>query len=118
MNNENKNQKPLTLDALIVYTQEVLLPAMDERFATKTEFQDLRTEFQDLRTEFQDFKNESLVNQDATLKKLDTLLTEKTVREYQEKKEKKLWAIVISALKEHRILSSGELEQIAQLEIF
>ena len=34
------------------------------------------------------------------LQKLDILITEKEVREYQEKKQKKLWAIVIKSLKE------------------
>ena len=64
------------------------------------------------------FKNKTLTNQDKMIKKLDILLTEKKVREYQEEKEKRLWAIIIKALKEHRILSSKELEEIAQLEIF
>ena len=101
---KNKNQKPLTLDVLAAYNQEVLLPAMEECFLTKKEFKD--------------FKNESLTVQDAMLKKLDILLTEKTVREYQEKKEKKLLAIIIKALKEHQILSAKELKAIGQLEIF
>lgn len=103
---KNKTQKPLTLDALASYNQEVLFPALEERFVTKREFANFKNEFKD-------FKNESLTNQDAALKKLDILLTEKKVREYQEKKEKKLWAIIIQALKEHRILSSKELEEIA-----
>ena len=72
--NKNKTQKPLTLDALATYNQEVLFPAMEERFVTKKEFKS--------------FKNETLTNQDAMLKKLDILLTEKKVREYQENKEK------------------------------
>lgn len=97
-------QKPLTLEGLAEYNQEVLFPALEERFVTKKEFNA--------------FKKESLTNQDAMLKKLDILLTEKTVREYHEEKEKKLWAIIIKALKEHRILSSDELKEIAQLEIF
>jgi len=60
---KNKTQKPLTLDGLATYNQEVLLPAVEERFVSKKEF---RT-----------FKNKSLTNQDAMLKKLDILLTEK-----------------------------------------
>ena len=130
--NKNKTQKPLTLDALATYNQEVLFPAMEERFVTKKEFKSLETEISGLKidtksinkkvgnlaTEFKSFKNETLTNQDAMLKKLDILLTEKKVREYQENKEKKLWAIIIKALKEHRILSSKELKEIAQLEIF
>ena len=104
MKRKKSNQKPLTLDELATYNQEVLFPAFEERFVIKKEFSS--------------FKNKVFTNQDKMLKKLDLLLTEKKVREYQEEKEKKLWAIIIKALKEHRILSSRELEEIARLEIF
>ena len=109
--NQNKNQKPLTLDALATYNQEVLLPAMDERFVTKKEFKDFKNEFKD-------FKNETLTGQDEILKKLDIILDEKTIKEYQEQKQKKLWAIIIKSLKKHNILTPKELADIAQLEIF
>ena len=108
---KKNNQKPLTLKELIDYNQEVLFPFLEERFVTKKEFNNFKKEFTD-------FKDETLSTDDKILKKLDILLTEKTVREYQEKKEKKLWAIIIKALKEHRILSSQELREIARLEIF
>lgn len=102
---KNKSaQKPLTLEVLAKYNQKVFLPALDEHFATKKESNE--------------FKNKSLTNQDKMLKKLDTLLTEKKVREYREEKENKLWAIIIRSLKEHRILSSKELDEIANLQIF
>lgn len=96
--------EPLTLEALADYSQNVLLPAMDEHFATKTEFND--------------FRNSSLTNQDAMLKKLDILLTEKEVAGYQKEKERELWAIIIKSLKEHSILSSKELERISRLDVF
>ena len=122
---KQKNSKPLTLETLATYNQEVLFPALEERFVTKNEFQkhrnefqEHRNEFQDLKKEFEEFKDETLTNEDKILKKLDILLTEKKVREYHEEKEKKLWAIIIKALREHRILSSKELKEIAQLEIF
>lgn len=104
MKKEKFNQKPLTLETLATYNQEVLFPALEERLVAKKEFDG--------------FKNKVLTNQDKMLKKLDTLLTETKVREHQERKEKKLWAIIIKALKEHQILSSQDLEAIAQLEIF
>jgi hypothetical protein len=85
---------------------------LEEIFLTKKEFQEFKNK------EFQGFKNEVLTNFDAIQKKLDVLLTEKTIREYRERKEKKLWQIIIKALKEHRILSQKELEEIAKLEIF
>ncbi len=109
--NNSEKQKPLTLKELVDYNQKVLFPFLEETFATKKALNELRNEFNE-------FKNDSLTNQDAILKKLDTLLAEKTVREYQEKKEKKMWVIIIRALKEHRILSPEELKEIAQLEIF
>jgi len=116
--NKNKNQKPLTLKTLAAYNQEVLFPYLEERFVSKREFNDFKNEMTDFKNEMTDFKNESLTNQDAILKKLDILLIEKDVREYQKKKERKLWAIIIRSLKQHHILSSKELEEIARLEIF
>lgn len=74
MKKRKSTQKPLTLETLAKYNQEVLFPALEECFVTKNEFNS--------------FKNESLTNQDAMLKKLDILLTEKKVKEYQEEKEK------------------------------
>ncbi len=104
----------MTLDELISYNQKVLFPFLEEHFASK-EF--LKENFV-IKKEFSEFKNKALTNFDIIQKKLDVLLTEKTVREYQEKKEKKLWAIIIKALKEHRILSPQQLEEIAHLDIF
>lgn len=101
---ETENQKPLTLEQFIEYNENVLIPELEERFATKKEFND--------------FKNESLTNQDKILKKLDILLEDKEIREYQDKKLKQALAIMIKSLKEHQILSSQDLEQIARLEIF
>ncbi len=116
-----ENKKALTLDELAEYNQEVLLPALDERLnklVSSDEFNGLKNEVGILKTEFKEFKNESLTNQDAILKKLDILIEDKEVRKYQEEKEKKLFAIMIKAMKEHSILSQKELEEIARLEIF
>ena len=99
-----KKSEPLTLKAFVDYNQKVLLPVLEEKFATKEEFND--------------FKDSSLTNQDALLKKMDILLTEKEVTEYQKEKERKLWIIIINSLKEHRILSTGEMEKISKLDVF
>ena len=101
---KNKKQTPLTLEVLIDYHREIFIPELKEIFAGKKEFED--------------FKNKSLTNQDKMLKKLDILLTEKEMGELQDKKQKKLWAIIIKSLKEHDILSSKELEDITKLEFF
>ena len=140
--NENENQKPLTLNDLTDYTQKVLLPAFDERLnklVTKDEFNErlnkliTRNEFNEYnrkvlipelkelfvtKKEFHEFKDESLINQDAMLKKLDILMEDKEVKQYQDEKKKKFYAIVIKAMKEHNILSSNDLEEIAHLDIF
>lgn len=52
------------------------------------------------------------------LKKIDVLIARKKMRDEQWERKKKGWAIMIKAMKEHRILSSQDLEQIAHLEIF
>ena len=101
---KKSGQKLLTFEKLLEYHQKILVPELEEKFVTKKDFTN--------------FKNKTLTNEDKILKKLDILLTEKEARKYQEEKEKKLWAIVIKALKEHGILSSQELEEIARLEIF
>ena len=127
-----ENKKPLTFDKLLEYHRKLLIPELEEKFVIKKEFSglktdvgilktdvaELKTDMQGLKKEFGEFKEETLTNEDKILKKLDILLTEKKVREYQEEKQKKLWAIIIKALKEHRILSSQELREIARLEIF
>lgn len=98
------SQKPLTLEVLADYNQKIFLPALEEHLVAKKEFNE--------------FKDEVLTNADIMLKKLDTLLTEKKVREYREEKETKLWAIIIKSLKGHHILSPKELDEIARLEYF
>jgi len=106
---KNEKQEPLTLDGLIKYNQDVLFPYLEETFAGKKEFNEFKNEMTG-------FKNESLTNQDAILKKLDILLDEKEVKEFQEKKQKKILAIHNESLKRHQILSPEESAQIAKLE--
>lgn len=94
------------------------LKNLSAKLVALEEFDKLKIKIADFEREFKGFKNKSLNNQDAALKKLDILLTEKKAREYQEKKEKKLLLIIIKVLKEHKILTTKELKQIAQLDIF
>lgn len=113
MAKKKNKQTPLTLEGLAGYNQKVLLPALGEIVATKDDIKNFVT-----KQDFSDFKNETLTTLDKMLKKLDILLSEKGVREYQEKKQKKLWAIVIKALRDNQILNRKDLEEIAKLEIF
>ena len=97
---ENLNDKPLT----VKHIYEVLIPEMEKVFVTKDEFTK--------------FKDKSLTNQDRMLKDLKTLMIEKTVGYHQKEKERKLWALMIDAMREHRILSPEQLKQIKELEVF
>lgn len=118
MKKRNKSQKSSLRNAPATGSQSEIKALKTEVFGIRLNVKELKADTSGLRREFSEFKDKTLTNQDAMLKKLDILLTEKTVREYQEEKEKKLWAIVIKSLREHRILSSKELEEIARLEIF
>ena len=114
-----ENKKALTLDELAEYNQEVLLPAFDNRINKLLDVKiDNLKETSISKNEFDRFKDKALTNMDAMLKKLDILIEDKEIRKYQEEKEKKLFAIMIKAMKEHSILSQKELEEIARLEIF
>jgi len=108
---EDINDKPLTIKDV----REVLIPAMEEVFATKRDLEKFATK-QDLeafeqramevfatkqdlidfvtKAEFTEFKEAVLSNQDKMLRNLDILMTEKTVSYYQKEKERKLWAII------------------------
>jgi len=99
-----KKKKPLTFDKLIEYHQKILIPDLEDRLVNKKEFNE--------------FKDKIYTDIDAMLKKLDILIEDKEIRKYQEEKEKKLFAIMIKAMKEHSILSQKELEEIAHLDIF
>jgi len=127
MSEKNKKEKetPLTLQELADYSQEILFPAMEERFATKSDLNDLRGDMNGLKgklntlkVEFKGFRDETLSGHDQILKKLDILLTEKEVGEYQKTKERKMWLIMIGAMKRSSILTPKELQIITQLEIF
>jgi len=96
-------EKPLTYTQLVEYTEKSLIPQLREVFVTKTEFND--------------FKNKTLTNQDKILEKLDKLINENKIRNYQEKKQKEFFAILIKALKDKNILTGEELEKIAKLDI-
>ncbi len=62
-------KKPLTLEELMNYNDKVFIPALEERFVSKKEFQD-----------FQD-KNFKIL--DAILKKSDILIKEKEIKQFQ-----------------------------------
>ena len=48
MKKDKNAKKPLTLEVLAEYNQEVFLPALDAHFATKTELKEFKNEFKEL----------------------------------------------------------------------
>ena len=117
------DKKPLTVGDI----HEVLLPAMEGVFATKKDLENVAARehlevveqnLSELKDDFTQFWDESLSNQDRMLKKLDILMTEKEMGYHQKKKERKLWALMIDAMREHKILSEKQLKKINELEVF
>ncbi len=99
-----KQEKSSIFDSLVEYGQKILLPEMKSTFVTKIDFSK--------------FKDETLIGQDKIIKKLDILLTEKDIGVYKGQKEKKLWAIVIDALRKGNLLDNKDLDKIHQLDFF
>ena len=132
----NINNKPLTIKDI----REVLIPAMEEvfatkkdldsfatkkdleRFATKKDLENFATkkDLEELvgKKEFNEFKNSILTGQDRILKDLETLLLEKKVDTWQHRRRQKFYKIIINAMYKHKVLSSIQLEKIKKLGIF
>jgi len=81
------DDKPLTIKDI----REVLIPAMEEvfatkkdldRFATKEDMESIRLELENFitREEFNQFKDQSLTNQDRIIKDLEALTQENTMQ--------------------------------------
>lgn len=113
--------------------QEVIIPAMEKIFATKKDLERFLTKDDALRIfltkddavglfatkkELFEFKDQVLSNQDAMIKDLEVLKTEKTVGNYQTKKRLRLLKMIVNALRKHRILTSKQLATIKQMGIF
>lgn len=133
----NVEEKPLTVkdvkevlipameEVFATNVREVLMPAMEEVFTTKKDLEflelSLKKEMKENflgKAEFQEFSNFVLANEEKMLKDLEILMTEKEVGYFQKKKERKLWAIMIDALQKHQILSNDQIQEIKALEIF
>jgi len=108
-----KKEKPLTLQGLVKYNQEVLFPFLDEHFAMKKDLDKFT-----LKNDFNDFKDKSLSNQDKILGKLDTLLQEKKIGDAQDKRQKEVLKIHNNALKKNKILTEQEVVEINNLRVF
>lgn len=105
----NIDNQPLTIKNI----REVLIPAMEEVFATKKDLEKLVT-----KKEFNEFKNSILTGQDKILKDLEMLRLEKKVDTWQHRRRQKFYKIIINAMYKHKVLSSIQLERIKKLGIF
>jgi len=103
---ENETQKALTLEQLIKYNQEVFLPALKSRLDKLVEKKDFNNRLDKI-----DNSIDYLINQ------VDKLIQENEIRNYQERKQKEFFAILVKSLKDHNILSDESLEKISKLEI-
>jgi hypothetical protein len=65
-------EKPLTYSQLVKYTEESLIPQLEERLVTKKEFNE--------------FKNKIYEDIDSLTGKVDKLIQENEIRNHQEKK--------------------------------
>mgnify|MGYP001576787399 CR=1 FL=1 len=95
------------------------------QFATKKDLEfleaTLKEEMSDkfvVKAEFSEFRDSVLTSLDKTLKSLDILLTEKEVGNFQKKKERKLWQIMIEGIKQPQHFTAQQLKQIDALDIF
>lgn len=97
-------EKPLTLEKLAKYNQEVLFPFMKENFAAKKDFDE--------------FKDDIMKFQDKAPEDLETLKQEKTFGTEQDKRKPKILEIHNNALKSNKILSEQEATEIDNLRVF
>lgn len=121
---EKDIEKPMTIKDF----QEVIIPAMEEIFATKKDLAGLSADLSSFKQEAREtfttkvelanFRNESLTYFDKILKDLDILMTEKDVANYQKQKERKLWVLMINAMRKNNILTSQDIQEIKSLEVF
>lgn len=90
---------------------------LSEVFVTKEEFKE---EISKLATkeEFTEFKDEILTGQDEILEKLDILLTEKPIKDEQDKRKTDVLKIHNEALRRSKILTEEEATKIAQSSVF
>jgi len=96
-------EKPLTYSQLVEYGEKSLIPQLKEVFVTKDEFNK--------------FKNKLYKDIDSLIEKVDTLIQENKIRNYQEKRQKEFFAILIESLRKKNILSEEDLKKIANLDI-
>ena len=107
------NEKSLTLKDLVKYNHDVLFPYMEETFATKDDLKGFVA-----KKDFDELKDKSLSKLDKILEKLEPILQEKTIKDEQDKRQKKVLEIHNNALKKSKILSDKQSLEIDELRVF
>lgn len=88
-----------------------LIEAQEPIFATKKDLQDIKDNIFE-------FKSEILTGQDKILEKLDVILSEKPVKDAQDKRKTDVLKIHNEALKTSKILSDEQASEIDRLQVF
>lgn len=86
---------------------------LSEVFTTKEDIKNFAT-----RDDVLEFKSEILTGQDQILKELKALTGEKTIKDAQEIRQKKVLEIHNNALKDSKILSAEQATEIENLRVF
>ncbi len=86
--------------------------------ATKEELKSLATknELKSLENKFDNFKSETLTNFDNVLNKLDILIEDKDIRNYQDEQKKKFYGIVVNHMETGKT-TPEQLEEISKLNV-
>ncbi len=84
---------------------------------TKNELKSLENKFECLENKFDDFKGETLTNFDKVLNKLDILIEDKDIRNYQDEQRKKFFGIVVDHLEIGKT-TPEQLKEISKLNVF
>ncbi len=105
-----EKSKQLTIDGLIKYNQDVLIPVFENRV------NGIENKIGSVKKELNEFKKETLTTLDKVLNKLDILIDEKDVGKHQDKRKKKFYGYVVKHM-EIGETSKEELEEISKLNV-
>lgn len=102
-----------------MYTfKEEMTEFKQEMHGFKEEMYEFKNEMHGFKEEFQSFKDQAMTYFDDILKKLDILIEEKAVSDYQWEKAKQLLMFLVKKMKDHDILSEKDLAMIKSMEVF
>ncbi|NQV12690.1 MAG: hypothetical protein HQ530_00100 [Parcubacteria group bacterium] len=83
----------------------------------KAKMEDFAIEMIRFKTKTEKTQNILLTNMDTVLKKLDILLGEKKVQDFQDDKRKKMCKLMVGAAAKHKVITPGQVGQINRWEV-